>query len=315
MKQIVLAILAISVAFTARAHACSCVPEGGGFLEWEGNEVPSNLASFPWYGGEPTDGAWLPPNSAFHLERLRAGEPSQPLAVSLERSDSVFPDRTIPDFLAGQSTIRDGLLHTVDRKGQDMVWPRPVLVVVKPLVRLVPGATYRIVYEREPAPSMFGEPGRAEPPQKITFKVLSARIPAVEPGAALVVGEQKVGGLRVSTRKGSCSTEITAASRPLELRLPPGLAKWRQFFLYSTLVDGRGWRPSPTICDNVPHGMSWVGPGRELIYATCGGGTPSDSLAEGEHTVEVVAWLPGTPTLIRASNKVALSCGRRPTSR
>jgi hypothetical protein len=315
MKQIVLATLVGSILFARDAHACSCAPTPPGFLSWGSNKVPRNLVGFPWYGGAPTDAAWLPPEAAFHLTRVRPGKPPEPLAFTLERSDSVFPDRTIPEFLLGKSVIHDGLLHTKDQQGRDMVWPRRVIVLLRPATPLLPGSTYQLTYDRGPAVDDFGERLRDVPPQKIRFTVDEDGIAMDGNSASILVGEEEVRSLAVTARRGRCSTGITAASLSLDLVLPAGMRKWRDFFLYSTLVDGRGWRPAPNNCLVVRHGTSWVGRGRDLVYATCSGETPTDNLSEGTHTVEMEAWLPGTKTVVRAKTSVTLTCDRRPTRR
>jgi hypothetical protein len=313
MKQIVLATLVGSILGARDAHACSCASPPAGFLSWESNKVPLNVVGFPWYGGEPTDGACLPPKAAFHLVRFRPGKPPEPLAFTLERSDSVFPDRTIPEFLRGNSVIHDGLLHTKDQEGRDMVWPRRVIVLLRPATALFPGSTYQLTYDHGPAVDHFGERVRDVPRQKTTFTVDEDGVSMDETAASILVGEERAGSLAVTARRGRCSTDITAASRSLDLVLPAGMRKWRDVFLYSTLVDGRGWRPAPNNCLVVPHGTSWVGRGRDLVYATCSGETPADNLSEGTHAVEMEAWLPGTKTVVRAKISVTLTCDRRRT--
>ena len=113
----------------------------------------------------------------------------------------------------------------------------------------------------------------------------------------------------MSTRRGNCRTQIVAASRAIEFVLPAGMKKWREFFLYATNVDGIGWRPSASLCDGIPHGTTWMGSGKDLLYARCSGGAPADNLSEGMHKVEMVAWLPGTKTVLRAQTTVTLTCG------
>jgi hypothetical protein len=315
MKQLFLATLVGSILFARDAQACSCVPTPAGFISWESNRVPRNLVGFPWYGGGPTDATWLPPKAAFHLVRVRPGKLPEPRAFTLERSDSVFPDQTIPEFLQGNSVIHDGLLHTKDQEGRDMVWPRPVIVLLRPSTPLLPGSTYQLTYDRGLEEDDFGDRVRDVPPQKITFTIDTDEIAMDGTDASILVSEEKVGSLAVTARRGRCSTGITAASRSLELVLPAGMRKWRHVFLYSTLVDGRGWRPAPHNCLVVRHGTSWVGRGRDLVYATCSGEAPTDSLSEGTHTVEMEAWLPGTKTIVRAKTSVTLTCDRRPTRR
>lgn len=299
------------------AQACSC-GEGdeSGFL-WQGlNTVPRNLAAFPWEGGEAHDRTSLPSKQDFHLERLRQGSAPQAVDFVLERADAIFPDRTIPDFLLDGASVRDGLLYFKGRNGKDEVWPRPVIAVLRPTATLLAGATYRLTYDRAPVVDMFGNNPRSRPPQILTFTVGKEDGPSAQAeSASIEVGEQKIESLTVSTRKGSCATTISAASRKVRLKLPTQMEKWRQFLLYSTTVDGRGWRPSPSLCQQVPHGTSWVGPGLDLLYASCSGGKPADDLPEGTHTVELEAWLPGTTKIVRGKATLSLKCDRRPTSR
>jgi hypothetical protein len=112
---------------------------------------------------------------------------------------------------------------------------------------------------------------------------------------------------------GRCSADVPAATRELELQLPPDMRKWRRHFLYTTLVDGRGWRPQPNNCLVVPHGTSRVERGRDLVYASCDLDARPDALSQGTHTVEMEAWLPGTKTVLRAKTTFTLTCADRPT--
>jgi len=225
------------------AQACSC-GEGdeSGFL-WQGlNTVPRNLAAFPWEGGEAHDRTSLPSKQDFHLERLRQGSAPQAVDFVLERADAIFPDRTIPDFLLDGASVRDGLLYFKGRNGKDEVWPRPVIAVLRPTATLLAGATYRLTYDRAPVVDMFGNNPRSRPPQILTFTVGKEDGPSAQAeSASIEVGEQKIESLTVSTRKGSCATTISAASRKVRLKLQ------------------RRWRNGANSCSTRPRLMGEVG--------------------------------------------------------
>jgi hypothetical protein len=186
-------------------------------------------------------------------------------------------------------------------------WGRQ-LVILKPRAQLLPGARYRFSFRRRKFPRMGGPPRIAGGVQVLEVSVgTEALLPEAGP-VSLAFGKQVIAPLEI--RKGaSCSTVITAAQQPLSFELPPSAEKWRDALLYSVTIDGRsGWRPARSNCADIPHGTSWVGPGRELLFVRCSGEASSDALPGGEHLVTTIAWLPGTNVFFKAERRVFLGC-------
>ena len=110
--------------------------------------------------------------------------------------------------------------------------------------------------------------------------------------AKLVVREASIGPLTVAA-PGSCSAEVQAARAQVALELPDSAAPFARYLFYQTNVDGRPWEPSESMCGGEVPGVSWQGPGADLLYARCGddqtGAKPG--LREGKHTVRIYAVL------------------------
>jgi hypothetical protein len=121
------------------------------------------------------------------------------------------------------------------------------------------------------------------------------------------------GDLQTLTYGGSCSVTIRAHQVGVEL-FGETIDPWRGALLYFTVVDDAlAWQPRPSLCSELPPGMSWVGNARELVYSEC----PADDeplhgertlrLDPGKHKVTMIAWLPGVIEVSAATN-VELGC-------
>jgi hypothetical protein len=271
-----------------RARACSCRGNSGDFIIESGTEFPRNLGGFPWFGPlERRDKEIPPPKQFFRFQEIgSAGARDLPFYLELES----------PDYLEKVAES----------------WQTPTsIVIIRPRHPLTPGAKYRLTYR--PSRTSTDLDALFEPtdltPKQVEYSIGNDEL-LIEKNAtaSLLVGKPARGDLSVSTRKGSCSTVIAAAQKPIELRLPQGVKRWKGALLYSALVDGKQWRPASSLCSGASHGRSWVGPGKEVLYTRCSGGVPADDMASGTHTVEMTAWLPGTPVAFRAQKKIELSC-------
>jgi hypothetical protein len=155
-----------------------------------------------------------------------------------------------------------------------------------------PGSRYRVTMGKEKS-----------------IDVEIAREPFVSDVCGINVWEDSIGDVETATVLGSCRVRFSAHRVGVEIS-GDSIEMWRGALLYFTIVDGRTvWRPTASICSSVPAGDSWVGPTRELLYWSCdgNGGRASSVLSKGEHSVKMIAWLPGV-SQVNASTKVQLGC-------
>lgn len=121
------------------------------------------------------------------------------------------------------------------------------------------------------------------------------------------------GNLQTLTYGGSCSVMIRAHQIGVEI-FGDTVDRWRGALLYFTIVDDvLAWQPRPSLCSELPPGMSWVGNARELVYCECPKsdepprGERALRLDPGEHSVTMIAWLPGVAEVSAVTN-VKLVC-------
>jgi hypothetical protein len=288
-----LALMALSAGWSGAARACSCVEPAEGFVFGAKTRVPSNTKAVPWWGNVSDfvkdDGIRpvvrrprkLPPKTLFRFEVLESRGP-RGIDFDLAFAPESFPDRA------------------------SQPWGRR-LVLLQPHAPLRPDATYRLSF-RQRKFSKYGLPTLTNEVQVIEVSVDAEPLLISNVTPALTLGKQVMGPLAV--RKGAtCTTTIPAAQQPLSFELPPPTEKWRGALLYAVTVDGtRGWRPARDNCADIPHGTSWVGQGKELLFVGCSEERVPEPLPEGDHLVTMLAWLPGTDVLFKAERQVSLRC-------
>ncbi len=285
------------------AAGCSCgrLP-GGSFLVPARVELPANARGLPWFG----DLSGSVPTGTFSAFRLD-GKQKVPVEVQSE-------------------VLRRGPLPVTDGDG----W----LVLVRPEGGFRPGATYQIEYRRPPSArtEVIGEE-----PQRVRVKVAREPLTRQRLEAGLKAEDRGHKALDVRALGGSCSTRVLAHQVGLELRLPARLTQWKKAMLFATLVDGSPWQPADSLCNPTPPGRSWASLGSDLAFAACGPdpgllaqeeldpeeraflmqtmGSPDNSLASGDHQVEMIAWLPGTDVVLRATAPIRLRCSAAPRTK
>lgn len=91
-----------------------------------------------------------------------------------------------------------------------------------------------------------------------------------------------------------CSEHIDSAQAHVSLELSESATPWKDAFVYTTWVDGNRWDARSDLQVFTPYGESWVGRGRDLVYAACETtGEADPGVGEGTHSVEFHAELPG----------------------
>ncbi len=290
-----LAVVACSVLGAETSSACSCGGFDDRFLVETGVLLPANARGVPWWGtvdprrGDPEG---MPAKTRFSVERVD-GQTTWPIDFDVIR-------------------LPTAEVHGIPDRFDETVW------VIAPDHGFSPGARYRfrsttlpwfIPGEMEPGPS---DDYRRE----LVVEVSIARDPldVVMSAPVLRADRARILRLDVTTLAGSCGTTVDAAASDLELELPPDTTRFAGSLLFSTIVDGRPWRPTKSLCERLAPGESWVGHARERVFLPCPR-DPGDRHAEpafgtgpGAHTVEMIAWLPGTPIAFRATNTVELGC-------
>lgn len=97
----------------------------------------------------------------------------------------------------------------------------------------------------------------------------------------------------------SCSASASAAHAAFEVALPAEVAPWGALLQYETFVDGARWSASNDATQQVHHGGSWVGIGKDVVYAVCDENTAATyrGVSAGRHQVVMRARLAGEPSL------------------
>jgi hypothetical protein len=100
------------------------------------------------------------------------------------------------------------------------------------------------------------------------------------------------GPLEVTTWSGSCSDTADAVYVDVELDLFAEAKPWADALVFVTLVDGQPWFPSTGLGFGHAYGESWVGRGRDRLYASCEPKEHDDKdrgLEPGLHEVRIKA--------------------------
>lgn len=213
-----------------------------------------------------------------------------------------------PIWSGGEMTATEGRLVQLDGGAE-------LAVEVEPGLVLLPEPLSTGSYELELIGDCEGEPVSVV----VAFEVTEAAGLPEALGAASA-GALQSGTVPTPTVDGSCHADIEAAYVDVEVELDPAAAPWADLLLWSTLVDGNVYAPSPTLSPGNLWGMpdgyasrpgaSWIGAGRDRIFTTCDG---SAGVEPGLHEVVFEARLPGTDVVLEtAPMQVELACGGEP---
>lgn len=130
---------------------------------------------------------------------------------------------------------------------------------------------------------------------------------AVLTGAKLVMVE--VHGTTVDrvTTSGSCSVAVAADVVDVRLALPWATEVYREYLLYTTLVDGAPYEaPRAHLCQTPTHGRSLHGAvGADRLFTTCDDESP---LSPGVHAVAMRVETPDGRSLTTREQKFTLRC-------
>lgn len=184
------------------------------------------------------------------------------------------------------------------------VEPFQGIYVIRPLEGWAAGERYRIGVDVGPR---LGDPDQ----QFRTVEVVIT--PALEAATplALSTSPPERRQLALVDFSGACTAGHDAAVVELSAGAPEGMQGLPLGILhFTTYVDGVPWRPSSALCRDIEPGTSWTGRASDRLVASCDGfGPEGASLAEGEHTVRMVALLPGTGVTFETPEQlVELSC-------
>lgn len=110
---------------------------------------------------------------------------------------------------------------------------------------------------------------------------------------------------------GRCSAVVEVARAELEIEPSTEAAPWAGLLRYETYVDGKKWFASNDAGMQVHRAGSWVGIGKDVVYAACE--TIPETFAgvsQGRHSVVMKAFLAGDPSLVleSAPATIELTC-------
>lgn len=115
----------------------------------------------------------------------------------------------------------------------------------------------------------------------------------------------EIAPLDVGTSSGSCTTEVTAHQIGITPDLIFEALPWTDMFHFDVLVDGQVWQRTSSINILPSVRGTWV------LYHTCSSTDTGaqTGLAEGPHTVEVRATIPGTQTMLSTETlSIEMAC-------
>ncbi len=261
------------------AIACSCgftrhwvVPESG--------TIPANARGLVWVGFSWWDYEWEDPSVLRDLDEFRFRRPEgySPRKVQ----DDFFVER-----LNGDGVVRLPLAVTPLPGGDALI------AVDQPLS---PGARYRFG-SMQPVYDSHGRDTGDREPVSATVTVSEIAFDLDDGPLQLVSSASTTGALQLAMG-GSCSRDTTAAQQSIEVALPGHLEPFRDVAHYTTVIDGSQiWAPRSSMCQFPDPGSSWIGWGRDRIYAECSSDAlewDPESLSPGLHRVHVEVEIPGT---------------------
>ena len=156
---------------------------------------------------------------------------------------------------------------------------------------LRPGARYR--FRSRPEGGVVGSGERSE----AEFTVAEAEL--VLPKQAVLALGPLEHAPTVIAAGGSCSRKAETARRGVIMELPGVSEAAKQALFYLTLVDGRGWTPTSSICKRPDLGRSWKGIAEDLVFQMCPE-SRHHGVKAGARTIQMVALLPGTEVVLRS---------------
>lgn len=265
--------LVASLSLSARdAQACSCGVGPPTFLGGPKLDLPANARGVVyWNSGSP----WVVESAGAKVSWRAVPEAS---AFSIERAAD--PKTKIPHRLEPIVEVAPW-----DEKGRAAY--AVTLAATQPLT-----------------PGKYRFTGPDEASIEVTVDAEPLRTEAPLP---LEVGPQSDSRLRVAMGV-SCSAQVPAAWRPLGVVLPEAFKRYADGLLVHTRVDGKIWRPSESLCKKPAPGRSYKGVGKEVLYSVCAGPAMQDSLATGEHSVQVEVVIPGGDVFKSEAKKFTLEC-------
>jgi MYXO-CTERM domain-containing protein len=256
-----------------------------------GGKLPANLPAVAWWPGRDysdaasgTDGGTSPvatTASDLRFECAANGGPTRGIDFDVEMGDRMGRIRLRAPLAPGDTCTLSSKVVTCDlREAIEYLiqWPTPGY----DLSFLSGRATFE-VGPTAPLPAALG-----------SLRTTQAAIESLE------IPEDE-----------SCSQRFESCIVRVELELADDAQPWHDAFVYETRVDGKSWQVGRSAPLPVEQGGSYVGRARDLVYTL----SPRDqhrgnALANGRHTVEMRASLPGT-TLAFATEPVEidLDCG------
>jgi uncharacterized protein (TIGR03382 family) len=171
---------------------------------------------------------------------------------------------------------------------------------------LTPGLNYTF-HDPDACTSIFDHPD-----DTFTFAATAAA-PLPTTLGELTVTAMTLAPLELAGGAG-CSEQITSARADVSLTLSASASPWKDALVYTTWVDGEQWSASADLQASPAYGESWVGRGRDRVYAACTAPQEaSPGVPEGQHSVELRAALPGTDLDLRSTSvMVTLKCAGSP---
>jgi hypothetical protein len=264
------------LAWPADAAACTCGRGPGRFLAKKETLLPANARGILWWAS----GERL---SSHCVDKACADGRSGPVVGKKPDAGEFSVAKVVGNREASVPHTLELVEHE-DRYLEGWMSSEAVLVAVSE--PLEPGARYRFRHERD---------GLDDELVEVRVDESSLESATVE----LVVDASKLGELKVGAGM-SCSEQVRAVERAVHMALPRALEKYRGALQFTTRVDGKPWRSEESMCTPPAVDRSWVGKGRDKLFAACSmeSGAPFAALhfnlEEGLHQVTMIATLPGT---------------------
>lgn len=127
----------------------------------------------------------------------------------------------------------------------------------------------------------------------------------------LVAVQPQPGALQLAHRGGSCSQAARVFYVDVAVELSEAALPWADLFRFETWVDGKRWAPRAALFEPERMGGSWLGRGRDRLYASCTKDSlfAEPGLSAGQHVVQLRATLPGmNEALATPEVRVMLAC-------